>query len=228
MSLQLRQLSYVIQKTAIIQEVNLEVLEGEVQSIVGPNGAGKSTLFSLVSGRIRPTEGQIVWQGNTMKDEPMWKRVQLGFGYLPQESLGFSMMTVLDNLRMIPSCSKEACLAVLEELGLQSLTMRRLGLLSGGERRKVDIARLLLLRAKLWILDEPFSALDSSTIQWMIDIIREHAGKGGAVLLTDHALAQVMRISDQVSILEKGRIILSGTPNNLKIDPLFIQRYSIL
>ena len=228
MGLQLQDLSYSVAGTAILHSVNLELSLGQIHAVVGPNGAGKSTLFALVAGEYKVMTGDILWNGQSIKHLPMWKRIRLGFGYLPQENLGFSKMTVLDNLLIPSKVSLEACRAMMEELGLQDMAKRRLGLLSGGERRKVDIARLLLLQAKLWIVDEPFSALDSDSIQWMIQILRRCPERGITVLLTDHALAQVMAISDRVSILEKGKIILSETPENLKRDLLFMQRYSIL
>jgi lipopolysaccharide export system ATP-binding protein len=225
MSLKIIGVSYAINNISLVNSISLNIQSGSVHAVVGPNGAGKSTLFSLIAGEIPQKNGSITWNGIEFSDLPMWRRVRLGMGYLPQQSLGFESMTVIDNLSLIHCEQRDQ---IIHNLGLAELKDIKLGLLSGGERRKVDIARLLLLEAKLWILDEPFSALDGSTIQWMIDVIKVVVKNGVTILLTDHALAQVMNIADHISIMEKGNIIVSNTPNKLKESPFFKQRYSLI
>ena len=224
MGLEVINVSYIVNNLSIVKSVHFSVRLGTIHALVGPNGAGKSTLFSLVGGEIFPNVGSIYWNGTDVTKLPLWKRVKMGFGYLPQQSLGFESLTVFENLSMIQSDHLQS---VTNDIGLQSLMDCKLGLLSGGERRKVDIARLLLLESKLWILDEPFSSLDAQTIHWMTAVIQTAVNNGVTILLTDHALAQVFQLSDHISIIEKGTIILSGKPDDLKNDEIFNTRYSL-
>ncbi len=226
MGLVVKNLSYVIDGTQIFC-VDLMVQPGEVHALVGPNGAGKSTLFATIVGEKEPQQGEIIWEGRSLENMPFWKRVQQGIGYLAQESLGFSKMTVLENLLVVPNISKNDVEVILKKVDLLNLKDRKLGVLSGGERRRIDIARLLLLDSRLWVLDEPFAALDMESTKWMVDQILEAKSKGVAILVTDHALAQVKQVADRISILEKGAILLSGSVNELVTNSLFSQRYSM-
>jgi lipopolysaccharide export system ATP-binding protein len=222
-----KNLSYKIDEFQIFCGIDLEVQSGEVHALVGPNGAGKSTLFATIVGEKENQGGEVSWNGQPLEKLPLWRRVQKGVGYLAQESLGFNKMTVSQNLMVLPTVNKNEVEAILHKVDLFNLKDRMLGVLSGGERRRIDIARLLLLNSRLWILDEPFSALDIESVKWMVKQILAAKSRGVTILVTDHALAQVMQIADRISILERGAILLSGTVKELATDALFIERYSM-
>jgi len=222
-----KNLSYKIDGFQVFQAVDLQVQPGEIHALVGPNGAGKSTLFAAIVGEKQNQGGEVSWNGQSLEDLPIWRRIQIGVGYLAQESLGFNKMTVSQNLLVVPNTNKNQVEAILHKVDLYNLKDRMLGILSGGERRRIDIARLFLLDSRIWILDEPFSALDLESVKWMVKQILTAKSKGIAILVTDHALAQVMQIADRISILERGSIMLSGTVKELETNSLFIERYSM-
>ena len=185
--LSVSQVSHQIEGCQILHRIDLRVSAGEIHGVVGPNGAGKSTLFGLISGEYPLQNGDIQWHGQSVGHLPMWKRVRLDMGYLPQRSLGFDSISVLQNVMMIPSVQEKTVLEALEQMGLLGIHLQSLGTLSGGERRRLDIVRLILLNSKIWVLDEPFAALDWESISLMQSCILAAKERGVAVLLTDHA-----------------------------------------
>ena len=224
--LHISSLSHDIDKRQVLQRIDLRLEMGEIHGVVGPNGAGKSTLFGLIAGEHHLQSGSIKWKGEAIGHLPMWKRVRLRLGYLPQRSLGFDSMSALENLKMIPNVQDERIFETLEQLGLMGVHLQALGTLSGGERRRLDIGRLMLLDSQLWILDEPFAALDWESISWMQSFIISAKEKGVGVLVTDHALAQMLPVLDHLSVLQEGRIVLSGSVDEVRRMPIFQQRYS--
>ena len=202
----------------VVRSVSFQVQYGEVVGLLGPNGAGKTTSFYMVVGLIRPDQGRVVLDGADVTRMPMYQRAQNGIGYLSQEPSVFRKLTVAENLMAILETleisdaeRKERCDGLLNELGIMHLAGSKAYTLSGGERRRVEIARALTLSPKFILLDEPFAGIDPLAVQDIQGIISLLTSKGIGVLITDHNVRETLAITDRAYIINEGKIIEAGT-----------------
>ncbi|MGH9862066.1 MAG: LPS export ABC transporter ATP-binding protein [Candidatus Acidiferrales bacterium] len=210
----------------VVDGVTLAVSPGEVVGLLGPNGAGKTTTFHMVVGLTRPDSGQVSLNGTNLTSYPMYLRARHGLGYLPQEPSVFRKLTVEENLLAVletlslgvPDRS-ERLEELLEAMGLVHLRTHPAYTLSGGERRRVEIARALVLSPRFLLLDEPFSGIDPITVLDIQKIIAGLQKRGIGVLVTDHNVRDTLRVCDRAYIIHNGRIFRSGTPQELGSDP---------
>lgn len=209
---------------AVVQDVSFEVKPGEIVGLLGRNGAGKTTSFRIVVGMIDHEQGRVIFNGENVTGLPMYKRAQRGMGYLAQEPSVFQRLTVMDNLLAIFETLRglnrrqriEAAEHLIEQFGLGKQARQVARTLSGGERRKLEIARALITNPKLILLDEPFSGVDPIAVQELQrEILRLRRERGIAVLLTDHSVRETLAITDRSFILVEGAILASGTPREL-------------
>jgi lipopolysaccharide export system ATP-binding protein len=214
----------------VVKGVSAEVHRGEVVGLLGPNGAGKTTTFYMVVGLIRPDGGTVVLErdGNAREitGAPMHERARAGIGYLSQENSIFRKLSVGDNLRLIwemngvPSAERERRLPeLLAEFGLGQLVDARGDSLSGGERRRVEIARALVINPWYILLDEPFAGIDPIAVLDIQGIVRHLKSMGIGILITDHNVRETLKITDRAYIINNGEILRSGTPLELSTDP---------
>ncbi len=216
----------------IVRGISLQVRHGEVVGLLGPNGAGKTTTFYMVVGLVRPDQGRVVLDGTDITRMPMYRRAQNGIGYLPQEPSVFRKLTVGDNLMAVLETMDLSSLerrdrrdALLEELGIVHLADSMAYTLSGGERRRVEIARALTLDPKFILLDEPFAGIDPLAVQDIQGIISLLKGKGIGILITDHNVRETLAITDRAYIINDGRIIEAGTAAEITASPRVRQFY---
>ena len=216
----------------IVRGISLQVRNGEVVGLLGPNGAGKTTTFYMVVGLVRPDQGRVVLDGTDITSLPMYKRARSGIGYLPQEPSVFRKLTVAENLTAILETTnlssaerKERRSALLEELGIAHLAGSMAYTLSGGERRRVEIARALTLSPKFILLDEPFAGIDPLAVQDIQGIISFLKSKGIGILITDHNVRETLAITDRAYIISEGRIIEAGTSAEITASPRVRQFY---
>ena len=210
----------------VVRGVDLYANGGEVVGLLGPNGAGKTTTFSMVAGLVRPSGGSISLNGKNITKEPTHKRALLGIGYLPQEASTFRKLTVEQNIRAIaetlPLERKEMDELVKERLGelkLEKLADQKAYTLSGGERRRLEITRALVLAPKFLLLDEPFSGVDPISVSEVRKIIRSLRDKGIGIFLTDHNVRETLLSVDRAYLLHDGRVLASGDADTLLNDP---------
>jgi lipopolysaccharide export system ATP-binding protein len=210
----------------VVRGVDLYANGGEVVGLLGPNGAGKTTTFSMVAGLVRPSGGSISLNGKDITKEPTHKRALLGIGYLPQEASTFRKLTVEQNIRAIaetlPLERKEIDELVKERLGelkLEKLADQKAYTLSGGERRRLEITRALVLSPKFLLLDEPFSGVDPISVSEVRKIIRTLRDKGIGIFLTDHNVRETLLSVDRAYLLHDGRVLASGDADTLLNDP---------
>ena len=212
----------------VVDQVSLEVRPGEVVGLLGPNGAGKTTCFRIIAGLDRADRGQVRLDGAPLDGLPLWRRVRLGLGYLAQEPSLFRALTVRENLR-VPLDARGApdseADALLDDAGLRALAHAPAGTLSGGERRRLEIARCLASRPRVLLLDEPFAGVDPVAVADLQRRIRGLASRGIGVLLTDHAVREALDICDRVVLLDAGRVMVAGTPAEVAADPHARARY---
>jgi len=216
----------------VVDGVTLDVGPGEVVGLLGPNGAGKTTIFYMLVGLVRP-DGGGVWVGDReVTDLPMYRRARLGVSYLPQEASVFRRLTVEENLfgvlelLGVPFAEADARVAeLLEEFGLQHLRHQRADTLSGGERRRVEIARALVTEPRFLLLDEPFAGIDPLTVIDIQKLIRHLRTRGLGVLITDHNVRDTLKITDRASIIKDGKVFAKGDPESLADDALVRQVY---
>ena len=209
----------------VVNDVCLEVRSSEVVGLLGPNGAGKTTSFYIIVGLTRPDSGQVLYNDEDVTKLPMYMRARRGIGYLPQEPSAFRKLSVEDNLYAIaetlslsPGQSDQVVSELLEDFGISELRTNRAYTLSGGERRRLEIARALVTRPSFLLLDEPFAGIDPLAvvdIQKTIDHLRR---KSIGVLITDHNVRETLRITDRAYIIKEGKIFRSGTPERLSSD----------
>ena len=206
----------------VVDGVSLSVNTGEVVGLLGPNGAGKTTTFYMLVGFIKPASGRIFLDEGEVTRLPMYKRARLGVGYLPQEASVFRRMTVEQNVKAILETRdlnrnerNATCDQLLEDLGVIHLRESRGFQLSGGERRRVEIARTLANDPAFILLDEPFAGIDPIAVQDIQGIVRSLTDRGLGVLITDHNVQETLRITDRAYILHEGRIVVSGTPEEI-------------
>ena len=211
----------------VVADVSMEVSEGEVVGLLGPNGAGKTTAFYMIVGLIPCDRGRIMLDDTDLTGLPLHKRAQLGLGYLPQEASIFRKLTVEQNISAIlelradlDRASRESELEeLLEDLHIAPVR-NSLGIsLSGGERRRVEIARALAARPRFILLDEPFAGVDPHTVEELQEEVRKLANNGIAVLVTDHNVQQTLRLCDRAYIIKDGEVIRHGTPSEIAADP---------
>jgi len=204
----------------VVDDVSVEVKRGEIVGLLGPNGAGKTTCFSLILGLIAGDGGRIFLDDEEITDDPMFLRAQRGICLLPQDPSAFRKLTVEENLLAIletlPSwaANKHASVAeVLDDFGLARLSAARAFTLSGGERRRLEIARAMISGPEFILLDEPFTGIDPLAIQDLQKIIRGLRARGLGVLITDHSVRETLRIVDRAYIIDRGRILKEGSPS---------------
>ena len=209
----------------VVRGVNLEVTSGEVVGLLGPNGAGKTTTFSMVVGLTGPDSGRVLLDGQDVTDDPMYVRARKGIGYLPQEASIFRGLTVEQNIAAIletlslDRAERRGRLKdLLAELGLTPLAKSKAYTLSGGERRRVEITRALVISPKFILLDEPFAGIDPIAVSDIQKIIFHLKSRGIGVLITDHNVRETLRITDRAYIVHDGAIFRSGTPESLAAD----------
>ena len=210
----------------VVDGVSLTIAPGEVVGLLGPNGAGKTTTFHILVGLTRPDAGRVTLNGTDLTDFPMYLRARHGLGYLPQEPSVFRRLTVEENilavLETLPLSGGKRRERLEELLGLMGLAHLRRHpsyTLSGGERRRVEIARTLVISPSFILLDEPFSGIDPVTVLDIQKIVRDLQQRGIGVLVTDHNVRETLRVTDRAYIIHNGRIFRSGTPEALAGDP---------
>jgi lipopolysaccharide export system ATP-binding protein len=210
----------------VVQDVDIDVFPGEVVGLLGPNGAGKSSTFHLLTGRLQADGGTVVLAGQALTGLPLWQRARRGLGYLPQEPSLLLDLTAVDNLCLAleargarPQDARREARARLDRVGLAELGDRPARSLSGGEARRVEIARCLAGAPSVLLLDEPFSGVDPVAVSALQALIRELAASGMAVLLTDHAVHATLPICDRAIVLVEGRTLAQGPPAVLAADP---------
>jgi lipopolysaccharide export system ATP-binding protein len=209
----------------VVKGVNLDIASGEVVGLLGPNGAGKTTTFSMVVGLTAPDTGRVLLDGADVTDDPMYVRARKGIGYLPQEASIFRGLTVEDNITAIletlpldAAARRARRTDLLAELGLTPLAKAPAYTLSGGERRRVEITRALVISPKFMLLDEPFAGIDPIAVTDIQKIIFHLKERGIGVLITDHNVRETLRITDRAYIVHDGAIFRSGTPDSLAAD----------
>jgi lipopolysaccharide export system ATP-binding protein len=209
----------------VVDGVSFTVNAGEVVGLLGPNGAGKTTSFSMTCGTVTPTAGRVLLHGHDVTDWPMYRRAQLGMGYLPQQRSLFVQLTVEENilavLEMIGVKRSERARTtgeLLEQFGLLEKKHQLPATLSGGEARRLEIARCLVTQPTLILLDEPFTGIDPVTIHGIQDVIRDLANRGIAILLTDHRETETLSITDRNYIVCAGRVIVEGDRDTVLND----------
>lgn len=222
----------VYKKRSVVNNVSLSVQQGEVVGLLGPNGAGKTTSFYMIVGAIRPTTGDVYFDECRITTTPMYKRAQLGIGYLPQEPSVFRKMSVEDNIKsilefqtMTKTRRKERLEQLLEEFSITHIRKSKGYMLSGGERRRCEIARALATNPKFILLDEPFAGIDPLAVEEIILIIRSLKKKGIGVLITDHNVHETLSITDRAYILIDGRVFYSGTAEEIAANEEVRKRY---
>jgi len=214
-------------KTRVVDGVSLEVHPGEVVGLLGPNGAGKTTTFYMIVGFLKANQGRITLGGHDITRLPMYRRARLGIGYLPQEASVFRKLSVKDNILSIletldltPAERKKRLEELLAELDIAKLADRVGYNLSGGERRRVEITRALVTEPKFLLLDEPFVGIDPIAVGEIQEIINRLKRRGLGLLITDHSVRETLRTTDRAYILYEGKILLSGTSEELAGDPM--------
>ncbi len=210
----------------VVSQVHVSVHPAQVVGLLGPNGAGKTTTFNMIAGGIRPTNGQVRLGEQDITELPMYRRARLGITYLPQEASIFRKLSVADNVNAILETvepdrrvRRERLRELLAELGLTEKAGRRGDTLSGGERRRVEITRALVLDPKFMLLDEPFAGIDPIAVIDTQKIIEQLKARGIGVIITDHNVRETLSICDHAYIIKDGRIIREGSPEEVAADP---------
>ena len=216
----------IYKKRAVVNKVSIQVEQGEVVGLLGPNGAGKTTTFYMIVGMIKPESGLVYMNGTEITKEPMYKRAKMGIGYLPQEASIFRRLSVEDNLMAILQMKKMTQAErrkmqdkLLDELSISHIRKSMGFQLSGGERRRTEIARALATDPKFILLDEPFAGIDPIAVEDIMNIVANLKNKGIGILITDHNVHETLSIVDRAYILIEGEIFKDGTANDLAIDP---------
>jgi lipopolysaccharide export system ATP-binding protein len=209
----------------VVDHVSIEVEEGEIVGLLGPNGAGKTTSFYMIVGLIKPNEGKIFLDEDEITSLPVYKRARRGIGYLAQEASVFRSLSVEDNIRAVLEMSgfpdweqKERLETLLNEFGLNKIRKSKGIQLSGGERRRTEIARALALKPKFILLDEPFAGVDPIAVEDIQGIVSHLRSKNIGILITDHNVHETLSITDRAYLLFEGRILKSGTAAQLAED----------
>jgi lipopolysaccharide export system ATP-binding protein len=223
--LEVRSIAKTYDRRAVLHDVSLDVHRGEVVGLLGPNGAGKTTCFYSVMGLVKPDSGLIFLDGQDITELPMYRRAILGLGYLPQETSIFRGLSVQDNILAVLEVSEldghsrsERLEQLLGEFGLTGLRESAAMALSGGERRRCEIARALAAEPSIMLLDEPFAGIDPISIADIRELVRELKKRGIGVLITDHNVRETLDIVDRACIIYDGQVLFAGTPEALVAD----------
>jgi lipopolysaccharide export system ATP-binding protein len=223
--LEVRSIAKAYDRRAVLHDVSLDVHRGEVVGLLGPNGAGKTTCFYSVMGLVKPDSGRIFLDGQDITDLPMYRRAILGLGYLPQETSIFRGLTVEQNIMAVLEVSepqrearRERLERLLGEFGLTALRESPAMALSGGERRRCEIARALAADPSIMLLDEPFAGIDPISIADIRELVRELKERDIGVLITDHNVRETLDIVDRACIIYDGQVLFAGTPEALVAD----------
>ncbi len=212
----------------VLSGLSLTVASGEVVGLLGPNGAGKSTAMAIIAGTLRPVSGIVCLHGKSIDSLPLWVRVRRGLGYLPQEPSVLRDLTVEENL-LLAARSMDApehrVRLILEDRGLASLASVKAGLLSGGERRRLEVARTLVGDPLVLVMDEPFAGIDPVGVEMLQESIRQFAAGGMGVLITDHSVQATLGVCDRAVILDEGVVMADGCPDEIVADPMVRARY---
>ena len=216
----------------VVRGISLEVKQGEITGLLGPNGAGKTTTFYMIVGLIKPDKGKVFLNDIEITDYPMYKRAQLGIGYLAQENSVFRDLSVEDNIKaaleftgLSKAEQKKKLEALLDEFGLTEKRKRLGKLLSGGERRRTEIARALASNPKFILLDEPFAGVDPIAVEDIQKIVAHLKEKNIGILITDHNVQETLAITDKTYLMFEGKILRHGTPEELAADELVRKVY---
>jgi lipopolysaccharide export system ATP-binding protein len=203
----------------VVDNVSLEIRQGEVVGLLGPNGAGKTTTFNILVGLVRPDYGRVLLDDEDITDLPMYLRARNGISYLPQEPSVFRKLTVEENLQAVletlsltPEQRRERVEELLSQMGLDGVRYSQAHVLSGGERRRLEIARSLVLSPSFILLDEPFSGIDPLTVVDIQKIIADLSAAGIGVLITDHNVQETLAVTNRAYIISEGKILATGTP----------------
>ena len=216
----------------VVKGISLEVSQGEIVGLLGPNGAGKTTSFYMIVGLIKPNNGSIFLNNKEITKLPMYKRAQKGIGYLAQEASVFRKLSVEDNILSVLQMTnlskpeqKEKMESLLEEFGLEHIRKNRGDLLSGGERRRTEIARALATDPKFVLLDEPFAGVDPVAVEDIQRIVAHLKKKNIGILITDHNVQETLAITDKTYLMFEGNILKAGTPKELSEDEIVRKVY---
>jgi len=214
----------------VVDGVSLKVGPGEIVGLLGPNGAGKTTTFLMILGLHRPDDGAIRLNGRDITRVPVFRRSRLGISFLPQEPSVFRGLSVEDNVRAIAQMNHSAgrrpdIPQILAELGLEAIRRRKAYMLSGGERRRLEIARSLVLAPEFLLLDEPFAGIDPIQINELQGLIRAFREKGLGIIITDHNVREILKITDRSYIIHSGQVIFEGRSEELIADERVKREY---
>ncbi len=219
-------------KRTVVSHVSINVKQGEIVGLLGPNGAGKTTTFYMAVGLIVPNEGQIFIGDENITRYPVYKRAQKGVGYLAQEASIFRKMSVEDNIRSVleftdlsPKQQKEKLEMLIDEFGLQKVRKNQGDRLSGGERRRAEIARCLAIDPKFIMLDEPFAGIDPIAVQDIQSIVARLKYRNIGILITDHNVDETLSITDRAYLLFEGKVLFQGTAEELAANPIVREKY---
>ena len=219
-------------KRTVANKVSIEVTQGEIVGLLGPNGAGKTTTFYMTVGLISPNEGKVFLDGNDITGFPVYKRAQMGIGYLPQEASVFRTLTVENNIRAILEMSntskeyqKEKLEQLIREFKLEKVRHNKGNNLSGGERRRTEIARCLAINPKFIMLDEPFAAVDPIAVEDIQSVVYHLKERNIGVLITDHKADSILGITDRAYMLFEGKVLFQGTSEELVANPVVREKY---
>ena len=212
-------------KRKVVDNISVEVNQGEIVGLLGPNGAGKTTSFYMIVGLIKPNEGRIFLENEDITSLPMYKRAKLGIGYLAQEASVFRKLTVEENILAVlemtnlsKSAQREKTESLLEEFSLTHVRKNMGGVLSGGERRRTEIARALAVDPKFVLLDEPFAGVDPIAVEEIQSIVSQLKKKNIGILITDHNVNETLSITDRAYLMFEGRLLKSGSAEDLAND----------
>ncbi|MFC2270552.1 LPS export ABC transporter ATP-binding protein [Porphyromonas endodontalis] len=216
----------------VVNHVSVEINQGEIVGLLGPNGAGKTTTFYMTVGLVVPNEGRIILDDVDITDYPVYKRARLGIGYLAQEDSVFRKMTVEDNLRtvleMTPQSREEQAESLerlIKEFRLEKVRRNQGNRLSGGERRRVEIARCLAINPRFIMLDEPFAGVDPIAVQDIQYIVAHLKERNIGILITDHNVNETLSITDRAYLLFEGKVLFQGTPEELAENEIVREKY---
>ncbi len=219
-------------KRTVVNDVSIEVKQGEIVGLLGPNGAGKTTTFYMTTGLVVPNSGKIFLNDKDITNEPVYKRAQSGIGYLAQEASVFRKMTVENNIRAVLEMTnfskqkqKEKLESLLDEFRLHHVRKNIGDRLSGGERRRCEIARCLAIEPSFIMLDEPFAGVDPIAVQDIQDIVWHLKDRNIGILITDHNVDETLSITDRAYLLFEGKILFQGTPSDLAENPTVREKY---
>ncbi|HPW01799.1 MAG TPA: LPS export ABC transporter ATP-binding protein [Rectinema sp.] len=216
-----------------VSDVSFSMKEGEIIGLLGPNGAGKTTVFYIIAGFLKPNSGSVRLNGVIINNLPMYRRAILGISYLPQESSIFRRMTVEENILAVlevrsglsSAARKEKAYSLMDEFGIVHLAKQPAYTLSGGERRRTEIARALAVEPKFLLLDEPFTGIDPIAIREIKSLIHNLSNKRIGILLTDHNVRDTLAITSRAYIINKGTIVANGQPQSIIENPLVRETY---